>query len=63
MPKNGAQPRMTQSVVASVRARGLLLAAAALVMLGGCATSGGDPGDPLEGFNRSMFAFNDKFDQ
>ena len=43
-------------------ARGVLLAIV-LVALGGCATSGGDAGDPLEGFNRSMFAFNDKFDQ
>lgn len=36
----------------------LVLAAA----LGGCATSG-NPQDPLEGFNRAMFSFNDALDQ
>jgi phospholipid-binding lipoprotein MlaA len=30
--------------------------------LGGCATSG-NPDDPLEGFNRAMFTFNDGLDQ
>ena len=30
----------------------------------GCAaTAGGDPRDPAEGFNRSVFAFNDAFDE
>ena len=30
----------------------------------GCATTvGGDPRDPLEGFNRSMFSFNEGFDE
>ena len=38
-------------------ARVLLLCAAA-----GCATVGGDPRDPLEGFNRAMYSFNDGFD-
>ncbi|HEY8241102.1 MAG TPA: VacJ family lipoprotein, partial [Kiritimatiellia bacterium] len=38
---------------------GLLLCGAA-----GCATTAGsDPRDPLEGFNRAMFGFNDGFDQ
>jgi phospholipid-binding lipoprotein MlaA len=38
---------------------GLLLCGAA-----GCATTAGsDPRDPLEGFNRAMFSFNDGFDQ
>jgi phospholipid-binding lipoprotein MlaA len=38
---------------------GLLLSGAA-----GCATTpGGDPRDPLEGFNRAMYSFNDGFDQ
>jgi len=37
----------------------LLLAGAA-----GCATTnGGDPRDPMEGFNRAMYSFNDGFDQ
>lgn len=41
-----------------------LLAAAALVLLTGCATTAHrDPGDPFEGFNRSMYAFNDTFDR
>jgi phospholipid-binding lipoprotein MlaA len=35
----------------------LMLAAAS-----GCATTGGDPRDPFEGFNRAMFSFNDDFD-
>ncbi len=36
----------------------LLLAGAA-----GCATTGGDARDPFEGFNRTMYSFNDGFDQ
>lgn len=36
----------------------VLLAAA----LSGCATSGGNPADPLEPFNRAMFSFNDTLD-
>jgi phospholipid-binding lipoprotein MlaA len=36
---------------------------AALVGLGGCATTGGSPGDPLEGYNRAMFGFNDGVDK
>jgi len=36
----------------------LLLSGAA-----GCATTGPDPRDPLEGFNRAMYSFNDGFDQ
>jgi phospholipid-binding lipoprotein MlaA len=30
--------------------------------LWGCATSGGNPSDPLEPFNRAMFGFNDTLD-
>ena len=30
--------------------------------LGGCATAGGNPSDPLEPFNRAMFSFNDTVD-
>jgi len=42
----------------------VLLAAFALVLASGCATTNGsDPRDPLEGFNRSMYAFNDAFDE
>jgi phospholipid-binding lipoprotein MlaA len=36
----------------------LLLAAT----LAGCATTGGNPADPLEPFNRAMFSFNDALD-
>ena len=40
------------------------LALAALVAFAaGCATNGGDPRDPIEGFNRGMYAFNEGFDQ
>ena len=40
----------------------LSLAAAAVFLLGGCATSG-NPKDPIEGFNRAVFAFNDGIDK
>jgi phospholipid-binding lipoprotein MlaA len=41
-----------------------LLAALALALAAGCATTnGGDPRDPLEGFNRAMYTFNDAFDE
>ncbi len=41
-----------------------VLAAIALATASGCATTnGGDPRDPLEGFNRSMYAFNETFDE
>ncbi len=38
------------------------LAAATVFLLGGCATSG-NVRDPVEGFNRAMFAFNDGIDK
>jgi phospholipid-binding lipoprotein MlaA len=41
-----------------------LLVALLLTGAAGCATTGGgDPRDPLEGFNRAMYSFNDGFDQ
>jgi len=41
----------------------LLLAVWALLALGGCATApGGNPKDPFEGFNRSVFSFNETVD-
>ncbi len=44
-------------------ARNLALAAA-LAVSAGCATTGaGDPRDPIEGFNRAMYSFNDAFDE
>ncbi len=44
-----------------MRARALA-AALVLALAAGCATTNGDPRDPLEGFNRSMYAFNEAFD-
>lgn len=44
------------------RAR-VLLCAALLLALSGCATTGATPGDPWEGFNRSMFSFNEGLDR
>lgn len=38
-----------------------LFVVAATSLLGGCATSG-NPKDPVEGFNRAMFAFNEGLD-
>jgi phospholipid-binding lipoprotein MlaA len=40
-----------------------LLAFLAFVALAGCATTGSDPRDPYEAFNRDVYAFNDAFDQ
>jgi phospholipid-binding lipoprotein MlaA len=34
-----------------------------LMLLTGCATQAGQPPDPLEGFNRAVFAFNDTADR
>ena len=41
----------------------LILAALALALASGCATNGTDPRDPLEGFNRAMYGFNEGFDE
>lgn len=38
------------------------LAAALAFVVGGCATTSGDPRDPLEGVNRGVYGFNDKVD-
>jgi phospholipid-binding lipoprotein MlaA len=40
----------------------LALVVAAASLLGGCATSG-NPKDPIEGFNRAMFGFNEGLDK
>jgi len=45
------------------RTLGNLLLALLLTGAAGCATTNGDSRDPLEGFNRSMYSFNDGFDQ
>ena len=44
------------------RAR-LLLGALALALASGCATNGTDARDPIEGFNRAMYGFNEGFDE
>jgi phospholipid-binding lipoprotein MlaA len=41
--------------------RRVLLGVAAVALLGGCASTG-NPNDPIEGFNRAMYAFNDGVD-
>ena len=43
------------------RIKSAAVAIAAVGLLGGCATSG-NPKDPIEGFNRAMFAFNEGLD-
>ncbi|MDP1613909.1 MAG: VacJ family lipoprotein [Sulfuritalea sp.] len=43
------------------RIKSVALAIAAVGLLTGCATSG-NPKDPIEGFNRAMFAFNEGLD-
>ncbi|HSR62885.1 MAG TPA: VacJ family lipoprotein [Gammaproteobacteria bacterium] len=35
---------------------------ALLVLVSGCATTGGDPRDPLEGLNRGIYTFNEAMD-
>ena len=39
-----------------------LLCVAFATLLTGCATTNGDPRDPLEGLNRKVYVFNDKLD-
>lgn len=51
---------MSKYLTTSVATLALLVASA--VMLGGCATSG-NPKDPIEGFNRAMFTFNEGVDK
>ena len=43
------------------RIKSVTVAVAAASLLAGCATSG-NPKDPIEGFNRAMFAFNEGLD-
>ncbi len=47
----------------TARVATLTMFIAATAMLGGCATSGGSPRDPIEGFNRAMFTFNEGVDK
>ncbi|MHB1374024.1 MAG: MlaA family lipoprotein [Thauera sp.] len=50
-----------QNVFRSSRAR-LAVAALSAALITGCATTG-NPDDPLEGYNRAMFSFNDQVDK
>lgn len=43
--------------------RQMLLALLAAAVVSGCATTGSEPRDPWEGFNRKTFAFNDALDR
>jgi phospholipid-binding lipoprotein MlaA len=58
---------MKQIAVCRVATPGAVLCAlAAALMLGGCATAGNsasNPQDPIEGFNRAVFAINDGVDK
>jgi phospholipid-binding lipoprotein MlaA len=45
----------------ATKVRLLILVALSAITLSGCATSG-NPKDPIEGFNRAMFAFNEGLD-
>ena len=54
-----SSPRM--NITLPVRIRSAAMAVAVVGMLAGCATSG-NPKDPIEGFNRAVFAFNEGLD-
>jgi phospholipid-binding lipoprotein MlaA len=45
------------------RLAAVVLAALFAGVLAGCATTGSDPRDPYEAFNRDVYAFNEGFDQ
>jgi phospholipid-binding lipoprotein MlaA len=53
---------MEQQRKIGTRLKSALLVVALAGSLGGCATSG-NPKDPIEGFNRAMYAFNEGLDQ
>ena len=51
----------TNSKRMDTRLKSAVLAVALVGLLGGCATSG-NPKDPIEGFNRAMYGFNEAVD-
>lgn len=54
-------PRVSKISALKTGLRSSVLVMVSLCALGGCATSG-NPKDPIEGFNRAMFAFNEGLD-
>jgi phospholipid-binding lipoprotein MlaA len=53
---------MKQALLTPGRVR-ILAAVAAIAALSGCASTATNPQDPLEGYNRAMFSFNDAVDR
>jgi len=53
---------MKEEMKIGTRLKAAALAVACAAMLGGCATSG-NPKDPIEGFNRAMYGFNEAVDK
>ena len=53
--------RKRMKTTLQARIKSIALAVAAAGLLAGCASSG-NPKDPIEGFNRAMFAFNEGLD-
>lgn len=62
MSRPGGSGERNEPVKKSIPTRFALLPMAVALLLGGCATSG-NPRDPIEGFNRAVFAFNDGIDR
>jgi phospholipid-binding lipoprotein MlaA len=54
-------PENSMKTTLSARIKSVAVAIVAAGLLAGCATSG-NPKDPIEGFNRAMFAFNEGLD-
>jgi phospholipid-binding lipoprotein MlaA len=54
---------MTRTAIMLQRVTGLVLLCALGGLVGGCATVGGNPDDPLEPYNRAMYSFNDSVDK
>ncbi len=63
MAARSSQQRVSQimKTIKPARIKSLILAVAAAGLLAGCASSG-NLRDPIEGFNRAMFAFNEGLD-
>lgn len=55
--------QMNKKTISTANAGRLGAFALAAAALTGCASTNSNPNDPLEGFNRSMFSFNDTLDR